>query len=155
MVISLNYLLKINKKILFVLIIITILLITLTLVSQSILFNISQTENYTYSSNSNYDISKPKFSINNKKNSISITANKGNFINKNEIILEDNVEFTSKNFKISTSNVYFNQKNQTAKSLVNSQFESNKTLIKSEGFDITENGNIIKFNGKTKLIILE
>ena len=155
MVISLNYLLKINKKILFVLIIITILLITLTLVSQSILFNISQTENYTYLSNSNYDISKPEFSINNKKNSISITANKGNFINKNEIILEDNVEFTSKNFKISTSNVYFNQKNQTAKSLVNSLFESNKTLIKSEGFDITENGNIIKFNGKTKLIILE
>ena len=155
MVISLNYLLKINKKILFILIIITILLITLIIVSQSILFNISQTQNYNYLSNTNYDISKPKFSINNKKSAISITANKGNFINKNEIILEDNVEFTSKNFKISTSNVYFNQKNQTAKSLVNSKFESNKTLIKSEGFDIKENGNIIKFNGKTKLIILE
>ena len=150
-----NYILKINKKILFILIIITILLITLTLVSQSIIFSISQTENYTYSDNTNYDISEPKFSINNKKNAISITANKGNFINKNEIILEDNVEFISKNFKISTSNVYFNQKNQTAKSLVNSKFESDKTLIKSEGFDIKENGNVIKFNGKTKLIIFE
>ena len=47
--------------------------------------------------------------------------------------------------------VIFNQKNQTAKSKDASNFQSDGTSILSEGFEITEDGDIIFFNGKTKL----
>ena len=45
----------------------------------------------------------------------------------------------------------FNKTNQTAESKEVSKFQSKKTTIVSEGFKITKNGNVIFFNGKTKL----
>ena len=55
---------------------------------------------------SSYDIIKPKFTINNENENISITANQGNFVNKDQVLLKDNVLFESNKFKIFTF-IYF------------------------------------------------
>ena len=68
-------------------------------------------------------------------------------------MLEKNVVFKSDKFKIFTDNVLFNKKSLVASSENKSKFISNKTSIDSNGFDITEDGNIINFKGKTKLIL--
>ena len=102
---------------------------------------------------SSYDIIKPRFTINNENQNISITANQGNFVNKDQVLLKDNVLFESNKFKIFTEEVLFNKKNQTAKSYNDSLFISDGTKIKAEGFDIIEKGNIIQFNGKTSIIL--
>ena len=99
------------------------------------------------------DITKPKFSINSKKQKISVTANEGNFITENEIMLEKNVVFKSNKFKIYSDNVVFNKKNLVASSKNKSRFISKNASIDSVGFDIIENGNIINFKGKTKLTL--
>ena len=99
------------------------------------------------------DISKPKFSINSKKQKILVTANEGNFLTEDEIVLEKNVIFKSNKFKIYTDNVLFNKKTLVASSQDKSKFISKNTTINSAGFDIIENGNIINFKGKTKLIL--
>ena len=99
------------------------------------------------------DILEPKFSINSKKQKISVTANEGNFLSEDEIVLEKNVIFKSNKFKIYTDNVVFNKKTLVASSQDKSKFISNNTSIDSAGFDIIENGNIINFKGKTKLIL--
>jgi hypothetical protein len=99
------------------------------------------------------DILEPKFSINSKEQKISVTANEGNFLTEDEIILEKNVIFKSNKFKIYTDNVIFNKKTLVASSQSKSKFISNNTSINSAGFDIIENGNIINFKGKTKLVL--
>ena len=99
------------------------------------------------------DISKPKFSINSKKQKISVTASEGNFLTEDEIILEKNVIFKSNKFEIYTDNVVFNKKTLVASSQNKSKFISNNTSIDSAGFEIIQNGNIINFKGKTKLRI--
>ena len=99
------------------------------------------------------DITKPKFSISSKKQKISITANEGNFLTENEILLEKNVIFKSNKFKIYSDNVIFNKKNLVASSKDKSKFIAKNASIDSIGFDITENGTIINFKGKTKLIL--
>lgn len=101
----------------------------------------------------NADITKPRFSINSQKQKISITANKGNFVTDDKILLENNVIFKSKKFKIYSDNVLFNKKNLVASSKEKSKFISQNALINSAGFDIIENGNILNFTGKTKLIL--
>ena len=53
--------------------------------------------------------------------------------------------------KLQTNKAIYNRSNQTAMSKANSKFQSEGTVIVSEGFEIIENGNIIFFNGKTKL----
>ena len=110
-------------------------------------------ENKIYINKKTSDISEPKFSINSKKQKISVTANEGNFLTEDEIILEKNVIFKSNKFKIYTDNVVFNKKTLVASSQDESKFISNNTSIDSAGFDIIENGNIINFKGKTKLIL--
>ena len=120
-----------------------------------------QSNNYNLSSkfeNKNYlkdeyDILKPKFTISNNNSNILITANNGNFIGENNILLKNNVLFKSKEFKIYSSEVLFNKSKQTANSKSDSTFFSKGTKIKSEGFNIIENGNLIKFNGKTILTL--
>ena len=82
-----------------------------------------------------------------------MTANQGNFITADEVALEKNVVFKSKKFKIYTDNVVFNKKTLVASSQDKSKFISNNTSIDSDGFDIIENGNIINFKGKTKLVL--
>ena len=99
------------------------------------------------------DISEPKFSINSEEQKISVTAKEGNFLTEDEIALEKNVIFKSDKFKIYTDNVIFNKKTLVASSQDESRFISDKTLINSAGFDIIENGNIINFKGKTKLVL--
>ena len=99
------------------------------------------------------DISEPKFSINSKEQKISVTAKEGNFLTEDEIVLEKNVIFKSNKFKIYTDNVVFNKKTLVASSQDKSKFISNNTLIDSAGFDIIENGNIINFKGKTKIVL--
>ena len=99
------------------------------------------------------DISEPKFSINSEKQKISVTAKEGNFLTEDEIALEKNVIFKSNKFKIYTDNVIFNKKTFVASSQDNAKFISDNTSIDSAGFDIIENGNIINFKGKTKLVL--
>ena len=99
------------------------------------------------------DISEPKFSINSKEQKISVTAKEGNFLTEDEIVLEKNVIFKSNKFKIYTDNVVFNKKTLVASSQDMSKFISKNMSIDSAGFDIIENGNIINFKGKTKLVL--
>ena len=98
-----------------------------------------------------FDILNPSFTINSDNEKISVKANKGNFINKDLILLKKNVSFVSDKFKIYTDEVTFNKIEQTANSNTNSQFISDGTLIKSEGFSILQQGDIILFDGKEKI----
>ena len=100
-----------------------------------------------------FDIANPSFTINNNGKKISVKAEKGKFLSKDLILLEDNVTFKSTRFKLLTDKVTFNQKDQTAESKLSSKFESDNTKIISEGFKITNNGNKILFDGKTILIL--
>tara|TARA_Y100001970_G_scaffold293456_1_gene440349 strand:- start:13411 stop:13767 length:357 start_codon:yes stop_codon:yes gene_type:complete len=99
------------------------------------------------------DIIKPKFSINGNDQQILITANQGNFLSTNKIMLEQNVKFKSKRFELKSNKVLFDKLNFTAHSEEKAEFFAKKTAITSKGFDITQNGEKINFNGKTKLII--
>ena len=102
---------------------------------------------------SNADITEPRFTINNSNNKILVTAKEGNFINKNEILLRKNVLFKSENFSIESERVIFDRKNQTAKSESKSIFRSKNTKISSEGFDIYDNGDKIKFIGYAVVVL--
>ena len=147
-----NFLLSLNKKLFlifsFLIIIVIIFLISFVyfqsnyISSKEVLFN-TQTA----------DITKPKFSINGNKQKISVTANEGNFITDDEIMLKNNVIFESNKFKIYSDNVIFNKKNLVATSKEKSKFISDSASIDSFGFDIIENGNIINFKGKSKIIL--
>ncbi len=147
-----NFLLSFNKK-LFLIFSLTFIIIIFFI----FLFIFFQYTDYSQEqidiNEKTSDISKPKFSINGKKQKISVTANEGNFLTEDEIILEKNVIFKSNKFKIYTDNVIFNKKTLVASSQNKSKFISNNTSIDSAGFDIIENGNIIYFKGKTKLIL--
>ena len=103
--------------------------------------------------NTSADITKPKFSINGDSQIITVSANEGNFLTEDKILLEKNVIFQSDKFKIYSDNVIFNKKNLVASSENKSRFVSENASINSIGFDIIENGNIINFKGKTKLIL--
>lgn len=102
---------------------------------------------------SNVDISEPKFAINNKSKKIYVTAKEGNFLNKDEILLNKNVRFKSIDFSIETERVVFNRDKQTAKSKTKSLFKSKNTTISSEGFDIYDKGNKIIFYGNSFIIL--
>ena len=74
-------------------------------------------------------------------------------MDNNDILLKNDVLFKSTDFTIHSNDVIYNREKQTAKSKNDSIFVSEKTTIESEGFNITEKGKIIKFNGKSKLIL--
>ena len=147
-----NLLLSLNKKIFLVFSFIFILFI-LFVFSLNFFKATNNSQNIISINKNTSDISKPKFSINSNTQKISVTASEGNFLNKDEIVLEKNVIFKSNKFKIITDNVVFNKKTLVASSKNESKFISNNTSIDSAGFDIIENGNIINFKGKTKLIL--
>ena len=147
-----NFLLSLNKKIFLILSFIFIIFI----LSFFLLNFIETTNNFQKKiviNEKTSDISEPKFSINSKEQRIFVTAKEGNFLTEDEIILEKNVIFKSNKFKIFTDNVVFNKKTFVASSQDESKFISNNTSIDSVGFDIIENGNIINFKGKTKLVL--
>ena len=147
-----NYLLLLNKK--------TVLILSfffITFVFLGFFFKYFQTtlkkNDFLEISSSESDIIKPKFSINSESQKIAVTANEGNFISENKILLKKNVIFKSKKFKIMSDEVVFDKQNLTASSTQKSKFFSKKTSIVSNGFEIVDNGNKINFNGKTVLII--
>ena len=149
-----NYLLQLNKSLVLIfLIFLTIISLIFFFVKDEI-FSKSEIKFDTISDNSS-DIINPKFTINNANEIITIQAEKGNFLNKNNIVLENNVVFKSDKFKIYSSKVFFDKKNQTAYSKKNSTFISEGTTIESKGFEITDKGNTIQFNGKTKIMLLK
>ena len=147
-----NFLLSLNKKIflissfLFIILILFVFLSNLNKITDN-------SENKITINKKTSDISEPKFSINSEEQKISVTANEGNFLTEDEIALEKNVIFKSNKFKIYTDNVVFNKKTLVASSQDKSKFISDNTSIDSAGFDIIENGNIINFKGKTKLVL--
>ncbi|PPR55085.1 MAG: hypothetical protein CFH12_00381 [Alphaproteobacteria bacterium MarineAlpha5_Bin2] len=149
-----NYLLQLNKSLVLIfLIFLTIISLVFFFVKDEILSK-SKIKFDTISDNS-FDILNPKFTINNANEIITIQAEKGNFLDNNNIVLENNVVFKSNKFKIYSSKVLFDKKNQTAYSKKNSTFISEGTTIESKGFEITDKGNTIQFNGKTKIMLLK
>tara|TARA_X000000950_G_scaffold228191_1_gene275620 strand:+ start:442 stop:852 length:411 start_codon:yes stop_codon:yes gene_type:complete len=99
------------------------------------------------------DISEPKFAINNETKKIYITASEGNFLNKDEVLLRNNVRFKSNNFSIETDKVVFNRNQQTAQSKTRSLFKSENITISSDGFNIHDKGNKIIFHGNSYIIL--
>jgi len=149
----LNYLLQLNKKIVItftgLLFIFIIIFITFKLRNQP--KNEKLVENLII--DTSYDVSNPKFTINNLKQKIIVSANKGNFKNNDEILLQENVILKSENFEIFSDYVVFNKKDESANSNNNSIFIAKGTRIESNGFNIGQKGNIIKFKGKTKVVL--
>ena len=147
-----NFLLSLNKKIFLIFSFLFIILIFFVFLS-NLIDSTDNPENKITINKKKSDISEPKFSINSEEQKISVTAQEGNFVTEDEIALEKNVIFKSNKFKIYTDNVIFNKKTLVASSKDESKFISDKTSIDSAGFDIIENGNIINFKGKTKLVL--
>ena len=143
-----NRLLQVNKKLLLFILLGTIIILIVTVISKNTYISVNKIADK--SKGPNFDIINPSFIINNKQK-ISVKAKRGNFISDQKILLENNVIFKSSRFKLQTNKAIYNKLDQTAKSKEASKFQSEGTMIVSEGFEITENGNIIFFNGKTKL----
>ena len=112
-------------------------------------------ENETVLTDPKFDILNPSFTINTEKSKILVTANKGNFLSDDLILLQKNVYFESSNFKIFSEEATFNKKKQIANSKSKSRFKSKGTEIIAEGFSIIQQGDIILFNGKTSLILTQ
>ena len=147
-----NLLLSLNKKLFLFFSIIffsIIFILYFTIYFDSIFESKNQISYYEETA----DITKPVFSINGSNQEISVRANQGNFITDDEIMLENNVIFKSKKFKILGDNVVFNKKNLVASSKDKTKFISKNASIESSGFEIIKNGDIINFIGKTKLIL--
>tara|TARA_B100000123_G_C25507286_1_gene330626 strand:- start:19 stop:468 length:450 start_codon:yes stop_codon:yes gene_type:complete len=148
----LNFLLSFSSKKILLLSLITILIFILLILFEFYLFSknnkVDKIVNVSKS-----DITQPKFSINNEKEKIIVTANEGSFINNDKIMLMENVKFSSNQFTIKSDNVTFDRKQQTAQSMEKSVFRSKNTIITSEGFNIYDNGNKINFYGNTKIIL--
>ena len=147
-----NFLLSLNKRIFLIFSFLFIILI-LFIFLLNFIDSTDNSKNKISINKKTSDISEPKFSINSEEQKISVTAKEGNFLSGDEIALEKNVIFKSNKFKIYTDNVVFNKKTLVASSQDMSKFISNNMSIESAGFDIIENGNIINFKGKTKLVL--
>ena len=147
-----NFFLYINRKIIFYLGI-TIIIFFLILIFSKQINQKNIGLNYSKSLLTDADISEPKFSINNESKKIYITATEGNFINKDEILLKDNVRFKSNEFSIETDKVIFNRNKQTAQSTTKSMFKSKNSTISSQGFNIFDKGNKIIFYGNSYIIL--
>tara|TARA_B100000886_G_C20347710_1_gene459434 strand:- start:352 stop:801 length:450 start_codon:yes stop_codon:yes gene_type:complete len=148
----LNFFLYINRKLVFIFGIILTFIFLILIFSKQLKLNKFEIE-ILETNLSNVDIAEPKFAINNDSKKIYITANEGNFLNKNEILLKDNVKFKSNEFSIETEEVIFNRNNQTAKSNTKAFFKSKNTTISSDGFDINDKGNNIIFYGKSYIVL--
>ena len=146
-----NILLQVNKKLLLFILLGVSLIFLFTIISINI--DSSLEKIVIKEEDPNFDIINPSFTINNKKQKISVKAKRGNFLTDKLILLEKDVIFQSSKFKLLTDKVIFNQENETAKSTEASKFQSDGTTIFSEGFEISKNGDIIFFNGQTTLKI--
>ena len=147
-----NLFLYINRKLLLVLSLITLLLFS-SLVFFKQFSNNEDNVNIEKDRLSKADIYQPKFAINNDNKKIYISAKEGNFINKNEILLKNKVKFKSNDFSIETEKFIFDRDKQTAESDTLSFFKSKNTTIISNGFNINEKGNKITFYGKSTIVL--
>ena len=147
-----NFFLQINRKFIILFGAIIIFLFLIIIFFKQINLNNIIIED-TVKSSSNADISEPKFAINNESKKIYITASQGNFINKDEVLLNENVRFKSNDFSIETEKVIFNRDKQTAKSKTKSMFKSKNATITSDGFNIHDKGNKIIFYGNSYIIL--
>ena len=147
-----NFFLHINRKFIILFGAIIIFLFLIIIFYKQINLNNIVTEDKKNNS-SNVDISEPKFAINNESKKIYITASQGNFINKDEVLLNENVKFKSNDFSIETEKVIFNRDKQTAKSKTKSMFKSKNATITSDGFNIHDKGNKIIFYGNSYIIL--
>ena len=150
---SLNFFLHINRKFIILFGAIIIFLFLIIIFFKQINLNNNIILEDTVKSSSNADISEPKFAINNESKKIYITASQGNFINKDEVLLNENVRFKSNDFSIETEKVIFNRDKQTAKSKTKSMFKSKNATITSDGFNIHDKGNKIIFYGSSYIIL--
>ena len=148
-----NFFLHINRKFIILFGAIIIFLFLIIVFFKQINLNNNIILEDTVKSSSNADISEPKFAINNKSKKIYITASQGNFINKDEVLLNENVRFKSNDFSIETEKVIFNRDKQTAKSKTKSMFKSKNATITSDGFNIHDKGNKIIFYGNSYIIL--
>ena len=146
-----NFFLYINRKIFIIFLLIVIIFFIALIFTKQISLN-NNLENVKIKM-SNVDIEEPRFSINNDEKRINITASEGNFLNKDEILLRENVKFKSNDFIIETENVIFDRKKETAKSKTKSLFKSKNTTILSDGFNIYDQGNKITFYGKSFIVL--
>ena len=147
-----NFFLHINRKLIFILgLVILIFFLFVIFTKQINLLYIKPDINKMRISNA--DIEKPKFAINNESKKIYITANEGNFLDRNKILLNKNVRFKSNDFSIETEKVIFDRSEQTAQSKTKTYFKAEKTTISSDGFDIFEKGNKIVFYGNSFVIL--
>ena len=147
-----NFFLHINRKFIILFGAIIIFLFLIIIFFKQINLNNIIIEN-TIKSSSNADISEPKFAINNESKKIYITASQGNFINKDEVLLNENVRFKSNDFSIETEKVIFNRDKQTAKTTTKSMYKSKNATITSNGFNIYDKGNRIIFYGNSYIIL--
>ena len=147
-----NFFLYINRRLIIIFSLILTLLFIGVILNKQLNFNNIEFTDYGKQS-SKADIYEPKFSINNNTKKIYVTAKEGNFLNKDEILLNENVRFKSNDFSIETENVIFDRNKQTAKSKTKSLFKSKNTTISSNGFDIYDNGNKITFYGNSIIIL--
>ena len=147
-----NFFLYINKKLIFFIGLIIILVFLLVIFSKQINLNNIELK-ITDKKSSNVDISEPKFAINNDNRKIYISAKEGNFLSKDEILLKDTVRFKSNEFSIETEKVIFDRNKQTAKSNSKSLFKSKNTTIFSDGFNIYDKGNKIIFYGNSFIVL--
>ena len=147
-----NSLLSINKR---SILIVSVIVLTLFVFIFSLQFyETLKLDNYQDTEIvSDVDITDPRFAINGDNQKILVSAKEGNFIDTNKILLHREVKFKSNNFSIETEKVIFDRKAQTAESKSFSKFNSEKTEISSEGFNIYDNGNKINFNGNSVIII--
>ena len=148
-----NFFLHINRKFIILFGAIIIFLFKIIIFFKQINLNNRIILEDTVKSSSNADISEPKFAINNESKKIYITASQGNFINKDEVLLNENVRFKSNDFSIETEKVIFNRDKQTAKSKTKSMFKSKNATITSDGFNIHDKGNKIIFYGNSYIIL--
>ncbi len=146
-----NFFLYINRKVFLIFLFFVAIFFVGLVITKQITIN-NNFENVKIKM-SNVDIEEPKFSINNDDKKINVTASEGNFLNKDEILLRENVKFKSNDFIIETENVIFDRKNETAQSKTRSLFKSKNTTILSDGFNIDDKGNKITFHGNSFIVL--
>ena len=147
-----NFFLHINRNFIILLGALAIIFFILIVLYEQTNLNSFRFEDKT-NNLSDADISEPKFAINNETKKIYITASEGNFLNKDEVLLKNNVRFKSNNFSIETDKVVFNRNQQTAQSKTRSLFKSENITISSDGFNIHDMGNKIIFHGNSYIIL--
>ena len=147
-----NFFLHINRNFIILLGALAIIFFILIVLYEQTNLNSFRFEDKT-NNLSDADISEPKFAINNETKKIFITASEGNFLNKDEVLLKNNVRFKSNNFSIETDKVVFNRNQQTAQSRTRSLFKSENITISSDGFNIHDKGNKIIFHGNSYIIL--